>query len=294
MHLLMLTSSCDPNLKEEGFISDWVIYLAKNVNKLTLLTLTKPTITLPSNVRSYVVSSNSKLGKLWEIWNIILLEHKNHKMDGLFCNMYDFLGVAIGLISRLLSVKSIYWYAGGITVPFLSLTSISFLLNSIIATCSDQEKQRYHTMFKTSLSKIKVIGHGINKQRFVNKKDQRDKKYFTIGYCCRLSKSKNIESLLDLANHDLKSNKPIKLLLALSKTFENKPYLEYLQSKIKEINKTGKIKIKILTFITYINNARFYKQLDLYVHPSLQTSIDKGRSGSSLFGDTCIVIKKRI
>ena len=273
MHLLMLTSSCDPNLKEEGFISDWILAISEKVDFLTLITISKPTIKLPDNVFSYSLVNQSKIGKIWKIGYIFLKTHRQIPIDGVFCNMYDFLGVLSGLFSRILNIKSVFWYAGGIKVPFLSLTTVAFWLNNKITTCSQQEKLAYHAMFKTPSSKIHVIGHGINRKRFsVNKTIKKDKE-FRIGYCCRLSLSKNIETFIGAVVKCINLSEPIELLIALSKTKHKPDYFNKLKSRTRE--KNGNIKIKILTDVNYANNIQFYQKLDLYVHPSFQTSIDK-------------------
>lgn len=276
MHLLMLTSSCDPTLKEEGFISDWILALAEKVDILTLITLTKPTIKLPANVFAYSLTSSSKMGKVWQIGKILIKSHKRIPIDEIFCNMYDFLGVISGLFSRIFNIDSVFWYAGGIRVPFFSLTTLAFWLNRKIATCSNQEKVDYQQMFKVSSKKIKVIGHGINKKRFENKKLVKKDSIFRIGYCCRLSLSKNIKTLLSVFSNKLESKQSIKLRISLAKTEANPTYFNKLKSIVSEINnKSSNLEIQLLTDINYANNVQFYQKLDLYVHPSFQTSIDK-------------------
>jgi len=276
MHLLMLTSSCDPNLKEEGFISDWILAIAEKVDFLTLITLTKPTIKLPPNVFAHSLTSSSKVGKVWQIGKILIKSHKRIPIDGIFCNMYDFLGVISGLFSRIFNIDSVFWYAGGIKVPFFSLTTLAFWLNRKIATCSNQEKIEYQQMFMVSGKKIKVIGHGINKKRFENIKLAKKDSIFRIGYCCRLSLSKNIETLLSVFSNKLESKQSIKLRIALAKTEANPTYFNKLKSIVSEINnKSSNLEIQLLTDINYGNNVQFYQKLDLYVHPSFQTSIDK-------------------
>jgi len=271
----MLTSSCNPGLKEEGFISDWILSLASKVTRLTLITLSKPTINLPSNVESHIIEGGSKWNKLWQVFKITVKVHRQSRLDGLFSNMYDFLGVTNGIASRMLRVNSVFWYAGGIEVPLFSLTTLAFWLNTKVATCSQVEKEKYHLRHKIPLSKISAIGHGINRKRYMIAPDQRDSKYFSIGYCCRVSQTKNIETLLNAINFKFNSRKPVRLLLALSKIQQNADYYTRLLEIIDRLNKDKKIKIDILDNVNYLNNPNFYKKLDLYIHPSYQTSIDK-------------------
>lgn len=274
MKLVMLTSSYDRSLKEEGFIADWIDALAKETSELVIILLKEPSIT--PNIKNTTVHSlhqPTKIGKLKEIWQILNEENKKKQINGIFSHIFEFLAVVGGLWGKLNGVETAYWYAGGVNLHLISLNTLAFHLNNKILTCSDSEADRYAAASKINKNKIVVMGHAINTQYFIPATKKVINNIFTIGYVCRCTPQKNIESLIYACQ---KIDRPIHLKLALSRTKENEKYFQFLKTEIERVKKQNKqFSAEILTNINYDNLPAFYHSLNLYIHPSLMKSVDK-------------------
>ena len=272
MKLVMLTLAVDDNLQEEGFIVDWVKALAREVEELVVIALkVNPKVTLPTKVKVYEVPVTHKLGKLWFVFRTLNKEYYLGRIDGVFCHILEIWGVIGGLWGRLNGVRSVYWYAGGIPIKLFSFLKVAFLMVEVIATCSEREKRRYRQWWGRQ-KKVVNLGHAIDIQSFQLIKNRGDE-VFTIGYVARATRIKNIDGLIR-AFGKLRIPRRLRLHLALARTNENTIYYRKLSELAKSIANERR-KIMISTDLTYRQLPDYYRSLDLYVHPSLQTSIDK-------------------
>lgn len=270
MKLAFLTASYNENEKEEGFIVDWVDALAEEVEHLVLFTLRPPVSQTPKNVTSIVIEGNNKLAKLVYLWKQLSVEHQKTSFTGIFSHIFPFLASVGGVWGKTMGVKTIYWYAGGLNLPYFSLTHLAMRLNRTIITCSELEKKRYQAIYH--LSNIYSLGHAINTKRFKPIK-KRPRSTFTIGSVGRTTPNKNLLFLIETVSK-VAAGRHITLKLALSRTKENVSYYHSLQTLAKH-TQTSHFRIKFKEDLNFSHLADFYHLLDLYIHPSLLLSVDK-------------------
>lgn len=267
----MLTASYDDNHPEEGFIPDWVRALAGKVDRLSLI-ITRPpaSIDYPKNLSFYYLKSKTKLGRLVELWQKLNLIDQTQSVDGAFTHIFSFLGIVAGLWAKLKRIKSAMWFAGGTRIKWFGLDWWALKLNDVVLTCSLTEKNRYQR-FLGKKKTIRVIGHGINPDRFHPKKNEFSrKKTLVIGYAARLRPIKNFELLIRAASL-LPTTLKYELHLCISAISGHEGYL----NQLKKLAQLLKVPLILHKELSYVLMPAFYQSLDLYVHPSKMTSIDK-------------------
>jgi len=128
-----------------------------------------------------------------------------------------------------------------------------------IITVSEYSKKEIVERIGINTDKIKVIHNGVDHNRFYPKEKEK-KEFFEIGFIGGLTKQKNPLTLIK-AFSKIKNKKKIKLLIG-GKGKE----LKTLKSFVKK----NKIKnVEILGFISEQKLPDFYRNLDLFVYPSL-------------------------
>jgi glycosyltransferase involved in cell wall biosynthesis len=274
MKLAMLSSSINREGKEEAFIVDWIESLAQEVDQLVVILLRdQKTLLKAKNVTVYSVEKTPLLFKPLIIWKLLSQEQLKVKFDGIFCHIYDFLAVVGTIWAKIFTVKSVYWYAGGLPLNSISLLRLAMVLADKVVTCSQKEKQRYSQAFHLKNS-VHVLGHAINTHHFkpLLPKIHSHKSDYVIGSVGRATSVKNYETLISAVQQlpDLHFT----LKLALSRVKENQDYVSRLKH-LADQDSSSKHHYQFLTNINYTSLPQFYTGLSLYIHPSELASIDK-------------------
>jgi glycosyltransferase involved in cell wall biosynthesis len=272
--LAFLTSKIDRNAQEEGFIADWAEALAKHVDELVIFILEAQKTKLKAkNIKVYSLDrKKTKIGKIIFLFKKFSQENKRKPFNGVFSHMYDFLGISAGFLGKLFKVKSIIWYAWGLNLKRLTLAELALRLNDIIVTCSHGAKARYQKAYKIKKTII-VLGHAINTDKFVNQRERRKEKEFSIGFIGRVIPEKNIETIIEST---LKINKdhPIIVSLVLSASEKNISYLNGIKKLSKKLTRKN-LEFKIIENLPHTKVTEYLNSLHLYIHPAKVYSIDK-------------------
>lgn len=272
--LAFLTSKLDKTAREEGFIVDWVEALANQVGELVIFILeTQKTKLKAKNIKVYSLGQRkTKIGKLIYLFNKFNQENKEKSFQGIFSHMYDFLGVAAGILGKVYKVKTIMWYAWGLELNRFTLAELALRLNDEIVTCSQKMKKRYQSAYQLK-QPIHVLGHAINTAKFKKHRVKKKEKIFSIGFVGRAIPEKNIELILK-AVYKVNKKKPIRMSLVIAGVEKNGDYLKKIRKIITKLTKNN-LQFKIIENLPHEKIPNYLKTLDLYVHPALVYSIDK-------------------
>ncbi len=189
MKLLIITQKVDKNDSILGFFHGWIDEFSKRFEFVTVICLEKGKYNLEDNVKVLSLGKESRVGRLgyvWSFYKYIISERKNY--DAVFVHMNPEYIVLGGLLWKIFRKKISLWYTH--RNVDLKLKIASGLADNIFTASKES--------FNLKSDKIHVMGHGININKFKNKKT-RNSGVINILHVGRITKIKNIITLIDSA-----------------------------------------------------------------------------------------------
>lgn len=265
--LLIITQIIDVNDSVLGFMHGWIEEFSKKCEKLTIICLQKGEYNLPDNVKILSLgkeSGYSRLKYIFRFYKYIWQERNNY--DAVFVHMNSEYVVLGGLLWRLWNKEVSLWYAHG-HVPF-SLKIAEKLVNIIFTSTKSG--------CRIKSNKIKVIGQGIDVNKFKIKSPKLKVKYdiFKIISIGRISPSKDYATLIKAV--EILKDKGIKLsveIIGSPATEADKIYFQELNKLIED--KNLKDKIKFIGPVANKNIVSFLQNADFFVNMGQTGSLDK-------------------
>jgi len=190
MNLVLFNFESNQNSQALAFALDWINEIAKNVDKLYVVSLRCGKYKVNNNVEVYCVDQDkkSRLQTIISVWKILRKIHKNDKnIKGYFVHMAHYFVPIIYIFAKYFNQKILLWYAHK-SVP-ISLKIAGILADKIFSISSQS--------MKLQTNKFEAVGHGVDTtNRFVFKESFRDKikNIVTVG---RISKVKNVDMIAD-------------------------------------------------------------------------------------------------
>ncbi len=220
MNILILTQKVDKDDNILGFFHSWIVEFAKHCQKLTVICLQKGEYDLPSNVKvlslgkeKYINSHNSlftafafirRLALLLKFYQYIWRERKNYQ--AVFVHMNPEYVILGGPFWKLWRQKITLWYVHK-AVPWQ--LRIAEKIADLIFTASPES-------CNVKSNKIKIIGHGINIDKFKLQASKEKNEFFNIIYVGRISPIKNqkllIRAINELVNSESIRNIKVELI----------------------------------------------------------------------------------
>lgn len=286
MRLLMLTRKVDREDSRASFVSDWLLALAKNLEKLLVICQEKgDTSGLPKNIEIYSLGKESGYSKIRQFFRAQKLLFKLvKKSDGIFAHQMPIYGVLAGPASWLSRKKLIQWYAHGAVDWRLKLAN--FFVTEFATSSADG--------FRMPTKKpVRVIGQGIDVNKFKNQKSKiKNIEYYNIISIGRISPSKDIESMIK-AVYELKEQNVdnIKLtIIGAPATADGFHYSQNLQSMVENMNLGNQI--NFFGGIPHAETIKHLAQADLFLNLSDTGSLDKTVLEAMAAG--CLVLTSNI
>ncbi|MFA6339072.1 MAG: glycosyltransferase family 4 protein [Candidatus Paceibacterota bacterium] len=267
MRLLIITQKIDENDGVLGFMHDWIAGFAEQLESVIAVGLSVGEQHLPSNVKVLSLgkeSGASKIKYLWNFFKYIYQERNNY--DEVFVHMNQIYILLGGLVWKMMGKKVSLWYAHGATPTSLKIAEYftDIIFTSTKSGC------------RLSSKKIKVVGQGINVNRFLLSEERftnkdRPFRIVTVG---RISPVKDYETLINATNEIYLIYKNIEVIIVGGVgIMEQKEYLDRMQGLV-----TSKSIDHIVSFKGSISNKEILPYLynaDLFVNTSLTGSLDK-------------------
>ncbi len=277
MNILILTQTVDKDDHLLGFFHNWIKEFAKHFEKVTVICLQKGKYDLPKNVKVFSLGKESlgnksrflkKFFYIKNFYKLIWQERKNY--DVVFVHMNPEYIVLGGVFWRLLNKKTGLWYTHGSVDLKLRIAE---KISNVIFTASSES-------FRVKSKKLKVLGHGIEVDRFL-----------------MFEKNKNYSNFINLNNIKIISIgriSPIKDLITIVKAMlilgeykinfsldivggvanrEQQKYLNKLKKIIKQKNLQSRI--RFMGPVSPNEVVEYLKKADLFLSASQTGSLDK-------------------
>ena len=284
--LLIVTQKVDENDAILGFFHRWVEEFAKHCERVTVICLYEGEHHLPGNVKVLSLGKEARVqgatlrssgakrksGKrsflarakyILRFYRYIWRERKNY--DAVFVHMNPIYVVLGGVLWRIWKKKIALWY----THKQVDLKlRVAEKLANVIFTASKES-------FRLPSKKVKIMGHGIDVERFTLKTVKNNKggklHIITVG---RISPIKDYETLVFAVEILVKKNIPICVsVIGDAPDAKQKMYASYIHSLIKEKNLE-----LVFSFCGTIPNKNLVQALqkaDVFVNMSHTGSLDK-------------------
>jgi len=272
MKLLIITQKVDENDDNLGFFHDWIKEFAKHCEKLTVIALGAGEYHLPENVKvlslgkenSEIRNQKSEIIKkikyLLKFYGYIWHYRRNY--DNVFVHMNPEYVVLGGLLWKFWGKKTALWY----THKAVNLKLIiAEKLTDIIFTASSKS-------FRLPSGKVKIMGHGINTERFVPGSKAADGNI--ILSVDRISKTKRQLEIIKLFA-DIKKVIPDACLHIIGAPIraDDQSYWDELQAYVKNNNLAEGV--KFFGAVANKNLPNFYQQTKVFINLSATGSLDK-------------------
>ena len=188
--LLLFNLATDADDVALGFAISWLAELAKHVAAIDVITMRVGRYALPEHVRVYSVGKekgSSEPRRFLEFYRILFRLLRQYHYDGCFAHMMPLFAVMAAPFLRLKNIPIVLWYAHKSVTPTLRMALL--FVNRVVTPSPES--------FRIASSKARVIGHGIDTQRFIPRpQSNEENRPFTVLTVGRLSKSKRVEILI--------------------------------------------------------------------------------------------------
>ncbi len=278
MGLVFITRKVDRGDSLTGFVFGWLNNLAARLEKLYVICQEKgDTSGLASNIEVYSFGKEKGYGKIRQACSLWLIAFRlAQKTDGFFVHMHPFYAIIAWLPAKIFGKKIILWYTHKAVDWKLK---IAHALVDTVFTASKES-------FRMPSKKVKVVGHGIDIEKFTPTSSppirlkrtggEREGVKFQILSIGRISPVKDYETLVKAAQI-LYYEKQIKdfVVEIYGKIGlpEHQSYLDSLIEFIHNADLEGIVKFQGELNYEYADEA--YQEADLFVNLSQTGSIDK-------------------
>ena len=282
--LLITTQKVDINDDVLGFFHDWIREFSKHYEQVTVFCLYKGDYDLPDNVRVLSLGKEegkSRLKYVFNFYKYIWQERKNY--NKVFVHMNSVYAVLGAPFWRMGNKFVSLWYTHK-AIPLQLLLSEK-LVNRIFTASKES--------FNLPSKKLRVVGHGIDIERFRPLENKEKHEVFKIIYVGRISKIKNQKLLLKAIDIlvNKKNFKKIKVDLIGGAVYEReKKYLKELEGFVNETN-LG----EYINFIGSVPNqkiVKFYQDSDLAINLCPTGGMDKAVLEAMACGLPVVVLNK--
>lgn len=271
MNLVFITRKVDSKDSRAGFVTDWLVTLAQNVDRLFVVCQEKGALDgLPANVEVYSLGKEQGFTKPKQFFVAQkLLFPLVKKSAGVFAHQMPLYAVLAAPAAKFYHRKLIQWYTHKSIDWRLRLANL--FVNEYISASAES--------FRLKTTKpVHIFGHGININKFQtpnSRETAREPNVFKIISVGRISPSKDYESMIK-AVFDLKEQgiDRMKLIIvgapALVLGFD---YFQKLQTMVASLRLEAQITftggLPPDKIISYLQNA------DLFLNFSDTGSLDK-------------------
>ena len=266
MKVLMLTPTVDPLDPSHGFAHTWMKRIAGQADKLSVITLVQRN---PEPDREFEVYSlgikTNRLSK-WLYLNRLLLKLVP-QADLIFTHMYPVFPVLAWPFSRLFAKPLVMWrcHNGHISL----MTRLGHALVNRVVTASEES-------FRIRSRKVKIIGHGIDIERFSASSAPTSRGCANILSVGRISPVKDYATMIEAVSIMISEYgmDNIKLVVVGGPPPASE---ESYFDKIKKLAKEKGIeeRVEFVGNIPYNTVPEFYHRADLFISASQTGSIDK-------------------
>ncbi len=261
MKLLVITQVVNEEDQVLGFMVGWLAELARQTESLEVICLSKGRFTLPANVRVWSLgkeTGESRLKYLVNFYKYVWTRRRDY--DAVWIHMNQVYVILGWVVWKFFNKPISLWYAHGSVSWSLRLAE---KLAYIIFTSAPKG-------FRLPSKKVKVVGQGIDLERFNNLQTVRE--VGLLVHAGRISRIKRQKELLE--SLALISNTPWRLIFYGGPvTADDEVYVEELKDLINNLGLNNRV-----TFAgprPYSDLPKCLSEAELFVTMSQTGSLDK-------------------
>ncbi len=198
--LVIITQAVDKNDPVLAFFIDWIKEFSKYFEKVHVITLNLGKVDLPENVIVHEIRGKGRVSKALHLLNTALKICQKNNKTIFFAHMCPEYALVAAVPAKLHKSPLFLWYAHGATP--LPLRLAEKVVQNIFTPTSES--------IHLKSSKIIVVGHGINTQKFKKKKSITSLKKERIFFPGRYSPLKRQKEFLEY----LPKNAPVTVTFA--------------------------------------------------------------------------------
>ena len=266
MNVLMMTPTVDPLDPSHGFAYTWMKRIAGQVDKLSVITLIQRNPEPDMEFEVYSLGTKTNRLSKWLYLNRLLLKLVP-QADLIFAHMYPVFPVLAWPFSRLFTKPLVMWRCHNGHIGFM--TKLGHALVNRVVTASEES-------FRIKSHKVKIIGHGIDIERFSASSKPASKDYFSILSVGRISPVKDYATMIEAVSI-MVSEYHIEnigfLIVGGPPPTSGESYFDSIKKLAKEKGIEGKV--RFIGNVPYNTVPDFYHRADLFISASQTGSIDK-------------------
>jgi len=266
MKILMLTPTVDPLDPVHGFAYTWVKQIAEQVDRLSIITLVQRNQEPDREFEVYSLDMKGNRFSKWLYLNQLLLKLVP-QVDLIFTHMYPAFPVLAWPFRRLFAKPLVMWrcHNGHISL----MTRLGHALVNRVVTASEES-------FRIRSDKVRIIGHGIDVERFSTSNKPASKGGASILSVGRISPVKDYATMIEavsimVSEYGMKDIKMV--IVGGPASVSEERYLDTVKKLAKERG-IGE-KVEFVGPVPYNQVPEFYHRADLFVSASQTGSIDK-------------------
>lgn len=266
LKILLFNLKTDADDDVLGFTTDWINALARYSESITVITMNAGRIDVASNVWVHSVGAERGYGKprrLFEFYRVVFKCLKQTHVSVCFAHMMPLFAILAWPMLTLRRIPILLWYAHKSVTPMLRIAT----------TVVDGVVSSSRSGFQIDTPKLRIIGQGIDTERFAPNSLGLRKGTFTILVVARLAPIKRLGDALEIMSR-LKHIVGVRLRIVGAAIGDRE--VEYMRS-LRSASKT----LGITELIEFVGARRFrdvhteYQHADCFLNPSETDSVDK-------------------
>lgn len=189
MNLLLFNLKTDADDAVLGFTTDWINALAKHFEHIFVVTMYAGRITVADNVQVFSVGKEkgySEPKRVAEFYRLVWRLLQTKRIDACFAHMMPLFAVLGSPLLKLKKIPILLWYAHKTVNPTLRIATQ--LVDRVVTSSKSG--------FQINTPKLRIIGQGIDINRFCPVPSKSESSPFTILSLGRLSPIKRVEVLI--------------------------------------------------------------------------------------------------
>jgi glycosyltransferase involved in cell wall biosynthesis len=264
MKLLIITQKVNITDPVLGFFHTWIKEFSEHYESVEVICLEKGKYDLPQNVSIYSLGKEEGESKIKYIFRFYkYIWSLRNKYDRVFIHMNHVYVILGSILWRIWDKKVGLWYVH--RQKSFSLW-IATLLAEYIFTSTPES-------FLIKTRKVNYLGHGIDLNNFPSE-EPLNSEIKTISYFGRITKIKNLETLIDALDILNKTDGKYEVkIIGGTVTEADKEYKKLLQDKIQKLGLTEKI--QFIPPVLPSELKAFYKNSYVTVNLSPTGGMDK-------------------
>lgn len=253
----LMTDADDPAL---GFTTDWLNALAARCEAVDVITMQAGRLAVARNVRVYSLGKErgaSEPRRAWVFYRTLAGLLRRQRYDAAFAHMSELFAVMGAPLLRLAGVPLTLWYAHKATPPLLRLAEK--WVDHVVSASPES--------FRLPSRKLRIIGHGVDTERFQPSPRAAQENTFTLVSAGRIAPVKRLETII--AALDTLRDLDARLRIVGAAAAQDAVYAARLRQQ------AAGLPVEFVGAVPHAEMARVYQQADALINMSQTGSIDK-------------------